>query len=431
MCTGIRTICSLASPPFYHDSSTVSPSEKLRLGRTADILLPTKSRTESVVRSFHQMTAVAPSSSIQTLPRLGWYDNDSQNSFTVTGADDVSVHPMSRKSVQRSNSLSSLTSSVSSSNLLSQSHSNAGHLASDKTTSKKKPFKYVWSGSKADPVSGVTNTRSQGVPASTSGTAAASAMSSLQQPSFVSQHNFQSQQQNGVRNDNRPPAVLSLVPANGTFEKKYISVPYYPDVLRIGRQTNAKTIPSPVNGYFDSKVLSRQHAEIWADGQGKIYIRDIKSSNGTFVNGHRLSPENRESDPHELREHDNLELGIDIISEDAKSIVHHKVAAKVENAGIYGQNNAFDLNFNDIDPSSGGGLFPSHLNQSSSLMRGRSGSNASLSSNRSVQTAANGHAGASQQRQINYWSTPVTIEQVVKRLTVCSPYFSKRDFTDN
>ncbi|CAO3656465.1 unnamed protein product [Mucor hiemalis] len=32
--------------------------------------------------------------------------------------------------------------------------------------------------------------------------------------------------------------------------------------LRIGRQTSQKTTPTAYNGYFDSKVLSRQHAEI-------------------------------------------------------------------------------------------------------------------------------------------------------------------------
>lgn len=39
--------------------------------------------------------------------------------------------------------------------------------------------------------------------------------------------------------------------------------------IRIGRQTNNKTAPLPTNGYFDSKVLSRMHAEIWLD-QGQV-----------------------------------------------------------------------------------------------------------------------------------------------------------------
>lgn len=234
---------------------------------------------------------------------------------------------------------------------------------------------------------------------------------------------LQSPQQNGVRGGNAssgdPPTLLTLVPTNGTFERKHINVPYYPEVLRVGRQTNAKTVPTPVNGYFDSKVLSRQHAEIWADKGGKIWIRDVKSSNGTFVNGQRLSPENRESEAHEVRENDTLELGIDIVSEDQKTIVHHKVSAKVEHAGVYGNGvpNILDLNFGDLDPASGSGLLPSPLSQPVSHPRGRSGSNMS---SRSAQSAASGQFNAMhQQRQMNYWNSPISVEQVVKRLTVC------------
>lgn len=124
--------------------------------------------------------------------------------------------------------------------------------------------------------------------------------------------------------------VLYLLSMNGTFERKTISVPYYPDSLRIGRQTNKKTVPTSVNGFFDSKVLSRRHAEIWADPNGSIWIRDVGSTNGTWVNGIRLSEENRSSDTHEMQTHDHLELGIDIVSEDQKTVVFHKVVARVE-----------------------------------------------------------------------------------------------------
>jgi pSer/pThr/pTyr-binding forkhead associated (FHA) protein len=139
----------------------------------------------------------------------------------------------------------------------------------------------------------------------------------------------------GPRPDENTP-VLYLTPMNGTFERKTITVPYYPEILRVGRQTNDTNVPTTLNGYFDSKVMSRGHDEIWADASGKIWIRDIKSSNGTFLNGQRLSMENEESIPHELHEQDILELGIDIIGEDQKTIVHPKVAACVERAGFLG-----------------------------------------------------------------------------------------------
>jgi pSer/pThr/pTyr-binding forkhead associated (FHA) protein len=36
----------------------------------------------------------------------------------------------------------------------------------------------------------------------------------------------------------------------------------------------------------------------------KIFIKDVKSSNGTFINGERLSPEGLESEPYELKSDD-------------------------------------------------------------------------------------------------------------------------------
>ncbi|KAF3490906.1 vacuolar protein sorting-associated protein 64 [Arthroderma uncinatum] len=383
------------------------------------------------------MTAVASPPSVQSAPRLGWYPtgDGGQGALTSMSADEVSRMLMPRKSIQRSNSSSSISSTSSTSTVVTaqqQPQSNAAPAAqgpsteSSNATTRKKPSRYTWSSSKSDPVSGVTNTRPQTVSVPPSGVSASSAMSALHQtpPMVPLQHMMQpQQQQNGVRPGNRPPhdpaAVLSLLPINGTFERKQINVPYFPEVLRIGRQTNAKTLPTPANGYFDSKVLSRQHAEVWSDRAGKIWIRDVKSSNGTFVNGQRLSPENRDSEPHELREHDVLELGIDIISEDQKSIVHHKVSAKVEHAGVYGPNmNILDLNFGDIDPTTGGGLLPHHLSQPLSHMRGRAGSSSSTASARSGQSMQGSHLSIlHQQRQMNYWSSPISIEQVVKKLT--------------
>jgi hypothetical protein len=208
---------------------------------------------------------------------------------------------------------------------------------------------------------------------------------------------------------------------NGTFERKTITVPFFPDVLRIGRQTNNKTIPTPLNGYFDSKVLSRQHAEIWADRNGKIWIRDVKSSNGTFVNGQRLSQENRDSDPHELREQDMLELGIDIVSEDQKTIVHHKVAARVEHAGIYTNtgNNVMDLNFGDLENQQLNIMGPGGQQQLAN-MRGRTPSQGSVNGGRMQGPAGvmGNNMGMQPPRQPNFWLQPVNMEQVVKKLNV-------------
>jgi pSer/pThr/pTyr-binding forkhead associated (FHA) protein len=280
-----------------------------------------------------------------------------------------------------------------------------------------------WPSTKAETASAASAARPQPLPTqSLNGSSATSVLSTIHQPAPVlpSQNTTQTAQQaSGSRTVSMPggdPALLVLLPLNGTFERKQITVPLFPDVLKIGRQTNAKTVPTPLNGYFDSKVLSRAHAEIWADRNGKIWIRDVKSSNGTFVNGARLSPENRDSEAHELRESDTLELGIDIVSEDQKSIVHHKVSAKVEHAGVQSSTSSvLDLNFGDIDPGSGGGLMgpPFPLIQ----MRGRGLSQGSLigSSRASGPQGVNGLGG---QRQMNAWLSPIPIEQIVKRLGV-------------
>lgn len=231
-----------------------------------------------------------------------------------------------------------------------------------------------------------------------------------------------SQQQNGAprHQAQESAAILHLVPMNGTFERKTITVPFFPDVLRIGRQTNNKTLPTPVNGYFDSKVLSRQHAEVWADRNGKIWIRDVKSSNGTFVNGARLSQENRDSDPHELREQDQLELGIDIVSEDQKTIVHHKVAARVEHAGIFNRTSSemMDLNFGELEGSQLSNLMGSNGQQQLANMRGRTPSQSSINSQRlqGPGSASSYPQGIQQPRHPNFWLQPITMEQVVKKL---------------
>ena len=171
-------------------------------------------------------------------------------------------------------------------------------------------------------------------------------------------------------------------------------------------------MPTALNGYFDSKVLSRQHAEVYADRQGRIFIKDVKSSNGTFVNGMRLSQENKESEPRELREQDVLELGIDIVSEDQKTVVHHKVAAKVEHAGVYSQGNDA-LNFGELDPSAGGGMNGQNLKRAGSQgsMNGRGPAN--MAGQIPMQGQVMG-----QPVHVRNWLNPITTEHIVRKLNV-------------
>ncbi|KAK9464458.1 hypothetical protein V1512DRAFT_230747 [Lipomyces arxii] len=123
---------------------------------------------------------------------------------------------------------------------------------------------------------------------------------------------------------------LYLISLNNTFNRKCLKIPFFPQTMLLGRQLNTRTAPTPDNGYFDTKVLSRQHAEIWADRTGQVWIRDIKSANGTFINGTRLSDEGEESEPHKLVPDDVLDLGINISGDDSKSVAHSKISAKVD-----------------------------------------------------------------------------------------------------
>ena len=397
------------------------------------------------------MTAVASPPSVQSLPR--WNSGNGTEGLDSVSAEEVTRLFMPKKSAQRQNSSSSIASTSSSSSTGTTvsvpttlpPQSNGEHLNTNGDQGgyvpRKKAARGLWPSSKAEPVSGISAARPQALSTPPSSQSAASTMNSAMQQQtsmFPSQIRAQptERQQNGGRaeqtiNQAEGTAILALLPMTGTFERKQIVVPFFPDTLRIGRQTNAKTIPTAVNGYFDSKVLSRQHAEVWADRNGKIWIRDVKSSNGTFVNGQRLSPENRDSEPHEVREQDTLELGIDIVSEDQKSIVHHKVSAKVELAGIY-SNTPSLMDIMHVDPNSGQSIPGGAVGQQMSQMRGRTGSQGPISTNgrlldqSSVVGGGGGMLGA--QRQMNMWMGPITIEQVVRKLTVsegplnASPY---------
>ncbi|KAJ4502523.1 hypothetical protein HRR83_009236 [Exophiala dermatitidis] len=366
-------------------------------------------------------TAVATPPNFQNISKLNWNGIGSTGGgFSAMSTDEVSrMFLPQRKTVHRSNSSSSLSSTSSSSSTVTLSQNDAPSEAGQ--AGKKKARGGFWPVSKSESTASVSNARANGSLQTAIGNSLIGGKSSIP-PALPGQSPTGSANGSRVVNGQsagEPGAILALLPMNGTFERKQISLPFYPEVLRIGRQTNAKTMPTPVNGYFDSKVLSRQHAEVWADRNGKVWIRDVKSSNGTFVNGQRLSPENRESEPHELRQHDTLELGIDIVSEDQKTIVHHKVSAKVEYVGLPGSsNNVLDLSFGDLDPSHGGSLLPSPVSSPMIHSRSRPGGpvmNGRASTPSSV--AGSQISSAAQQRQLNLWGSPLNVEQLVKTLS--------------
>ncbi|KAJ3031196.1 hypothetical protein HDV00_008489 [Rhizophlyctis rosea] len=106
-----------------------------------------------------------------------------------------------------------------------------------------------------------------------------------------------------------PPQLL-LIPMNGTFDVTYLDLTY---PHRFGR---SNTGDHPHFKYFPSQVVSRNHAEVvWRNK--RVYIRDIGSNSGTFVNGVRISDAGVESELVEIKNWDYVQLGRDFLEDSA------------------------------------------------------------------------------------------------------------------
>lgn len=95
--------------------------------------------------------------------------------------------------------------------------------------------------------------------------------------------------------------------------------------LKVGRSVDKKRIATN-NLIFDCRVLSRNHAVIRFEN-GKFYIKDTKSSNGTFVNESRLSPSGEESGLVELKSRDILQFGVNVNVE--RRVTHGCIIATI------------------------------------------------------------------------------------------------------
>lgn len=80
--------------------------------------------------------------------------------------------------------------------------------------------------------------------------------------------------------------------------------------IRVGRYSDRDSSNPSAPVGFKSKVVSRRHCEFWCDG-GQWYVKDVKSSSGTFLNHIRLSAPGMESKAYPLYDGDILQLGID------------------------------------------------------------------------------------------------------------------------
>lgn len=82
------------------------------------------------------------------------------------------------------------------------------------------------------------------------------------------------------------------------------------EMVRVGRYSDRDAAKPNCPVGFKSKVVSRRHCEFWYD-QGQWYIKDVKSSSGTFLNHIRLSPPGQESRAYPVHNGDIVQLGID------------------------------------------------------------------------------------------------------------------------
>ncbi len=106
------------------------------------------------------------------------------------------------------------------------------------------------------------------------------------------------------------------------------------DIIRVGRysERDAALMPppdinSPTPVGFKSKVVSRRHCEFWCD-DGQWYIKDVKSSSGTFLNHIRLSQPSVESRAWAVNDGDIIQLGIDF--KGGEEMIYRCVKMRVE-----------------------------------------------------------------------------------------------------
>lgn len=133
-----------------------------------------------------------------------------------------------------------------------------------------------------------------------------------------------------------------------TFPAISRTLPTGTESIRVGRYSERDSQnmsnqpgnqPSAAPVGFKSKVVSRRHCEFWYEN-GKWYIKDVKSSSGTFLNHIRLSPPSSESKAFVVGDGDIVQLGIDF--KGGEEMIFRCVKMRVElNRGWQNKLNTF------------------------------------------------------------------------------------------
>lgn len=141
-------------------------------------------------------------------------------------------------------------------------------------------------------------------------------------------------------------------PSTGAIDRAASAVGLTTQPAGAGPGNRGGAVPSSAGGggridsariAFKSKVVSRGHAELWCETGGKFFIKDTKSSSGTFLNHIRLSAPNVESKPHVIKDGDVLQLGVDY--QGGTEEIYRCVKIRVElNRGWQREANQFNVN---------------------------------------------------------------------------------------
>uniref|UniRef100_A0AC34GS23 FHA domain-containing protein n=1 Tax=Panagrolaimus sp. ES5 TaxID=591445 RepID=A0AC34GS23_9BILA len=130
-----------------------------------------------------------------------------------------------------------------------------------------------------------------------------------------------------TKSENGP--ILILTPCHNShefIERRFVVPKNEENAVKIGRAVG-RVLAAPNNAIFDCKVLSRNHAIVWLEDDS-FFIKDTKSSNGTFINNSRLSNSGDESAPTPLASGDILQLGVEIV-DNAKKVASGCIIAMV------------------------------------------------------------------------------------------------------
>ncbi|KAL7945814.1 hypothetical protein V8C42DRAFT_44758 [Trichoderma barbatum] len=186
---------------------------------------------------------------------------------------------------------------------------------------------------------------------------ASSSSSAADTPSTIEEHPAMARSSEGSGSSDNQPSIrfsayydprstrpsLSFPPVSRTLSNGA-------EIIRVGRYSErdshalssvpgSQAAAAPVG--FKSKVVSRRHCEFWYEN-GKWFIKDVKSSSGTFLNHIRLSPPSQESKAFPVNDGDIVQLGIDF--KGGEEMIFRCVKMRLElNRGWQNKPNTFNM----------------------------------------------------------------------------------------